>query len=81
MNNPPYKLVPELEERFSFQCPEEGAHWSIDDLIRKSFHSAAYNVYYNLADCRERAMALTKLEEGFMWALAPLKASSRASNF
>ena len=71
----------ELENRFGFH-PATDETRSMHSLIRKKFLGLAQDVHVLLPQGREKALALTALQESAMWAncaiachLAPLESS------
>lgn len=59
----------ELENRFTYHLPK-GDQPVRYELLREAAKRLAYFIWDNVPDCRERATALTRLEEAVMWANA-----------
>jgi hypothetical protein len=62
---------PELEHRFTYHAPKEGQPEKYED-IRERAKFLAYLISEDCPDCREKSLALTKLEEAVMWANAAI---------
>lgn len=60
-----------VEKRFSHHAPDEAAA-SLHTYIRAETKDLAYDFEVHLPESREKALALTKLEEALMWANAAI---------
>lgn len=62
-------FLEDLNNRFSYHAPDPKA---VDAhvTIRKSCYDLALIITTQVPDCRERSLAITKLEEVMMWANA-----------
>jgi len=63
--------IPDIEKRFTYHPPKEGQPIKYEAL-RTAFKDLAYLVEHYCPDSRERALAMTKLEESNMWANAAI---------
>lgn len=63
--------IPDIERRFTYHPPKEGQPAKYGRL-RDYFKELAYVIEAECPDSRERALALTKLEEAVMWANAAI---------
>lgn len=63
------ELNKDLENRFTHHPPKEGQIEKYK-ILRDEGKMFAYRILDLAPDCRERALALTKLEEAIMWANA-----------
>ena len=61
----------ELKKRFTYHPPKKGQPEKYE-TIRGALLEVARMVVENCPDSRERSLALTKLEEGSMWANASI---------
>lgn len=59
----------ELNHRFTYHAPKEGQPELYEKMRAKAKGLAAF-IEKNVPDSRERALALTKVEEAVMWANA-----------
>jgi len=63
--------IDEIEKRFTYHAPKEGQPRKYGEL-RAAAKDLAYLICGHCPDSRERALALTKLEEVVMWANAAI---------
>lgn len=63
--------IPDIENRFTYHPPKEGQPAKYEAL-RPRFKDLAYIIEAQCPDSRERALALTKLEEAVFWANAAI---------
>lgn len=68
----------DLERRFTYHPPKPGQP-EIYESIRAEAHRFARLIDESVPDGREKALALTKLEEAVMWANAGVARSSSSS--
>lgn len=61
----------ELEKRFTYHAPKDGQPARYEHL-RETAKAFAYLIEAKCPDSRERALALTKLEEVVFWANAAI---------
>ncbi|MCK5479645.1 MAG: hypothetical protein KAJ06_00810 [Gammaproteobacteria bacterium] len=61
----------DLSRRFTYLEPDE-TRTIIHEALRMRAHSMAYSIVTNAPPCRERSLAITKIEEALMWANAAL---------
>jgi len=61
----------DLENRFTYHPPKEGQPERYNDL-RDEAYLLALNILVSCPDSREKALAITKLEECVMWANAAI---------
>lgn len=61
----------EMDKRFTYHPPKERQPERYT-LLRESAKKFAIDIVQNCPDSRERALALTKLEEAVMWANASI---------
>lgn len=61
----------ELQNNYQYHAPDENKVRK-HEQVRKTVYVAADYLNKNLPDCREKSLALTKLEEATMWANAAL---------
>jgi len=59
----------ELEKRFTYHPPKEGQPGKYETL-RSHAKALAELIDVNCPECREKSLAITKLEETVMWANA-----------
>lgn len=59
----------DLEVRFTYHAPKEGQPKKYED-IRHHAHLLAILIEGYCPECRERSLAITKLEEAVFWANA-----------
>lgn len=60
-----------LKKRFTYHPPKAGQPEKYE-LLRACAYSFAADIYTQAPDCRERSLAITKLEEAVMWANAAI---------
>ena len=63
MNNP------KIEKAFTYHTPKEGQP-AMYQVIREKAKELAYLIDELVPECREKSLAVTKLEECVMWANA-----------
>lgn len=61
---------PDLEHRFAFHPATTAEKRDEHTSMRQACHRAAQTINAEAPDSREKALALTKLEEAMMWANA-----------
>jgi hypothetical protein len=61
----------EIKNRFTYHAPKQGQPEKYQDIRDEAFLLAC-NFLVSCPDSRERALALTKLEEAVMWANAAI---------
>lgn len=61
----------ELDRRFDHHPPDEHKV-VVHQLIRSAFKDIADLVSHECPDCREKSLALTKLEEAMFWSNAAI---------
>ena len=61
----------ELERRFVYHKPDESKK-QFHETIRAMGHEFAFKELEFCPDCRERSLAITKIEEAVMWANAAI---------
>lgn len=61
----------QIEKAFTYHAPKEGQNLKYG-MIRKDAKSLAYLIDELAPSSREKALALTKLEEAVMWANAAI---------
>lgn len=61
----------DLNKRFIFHKPSPNA-LNLMDGVRAACHETAKRINYSMVDCREKSLAITKLEEAMFWANAGL---------
>ena len=63
--------IAEIEKRFTYH-PPKGDQADRYHILREAAKVLAYNIQDKCPDSRERALAMTKLEESVMWANAAI---------
>lgn len=63
--------IPEIENKFTYHAPKPGQPERYKAL-RDDFKALAYRIMAECPDSRERALALTHLENSNMWANAAI---------
>ena len=61
----------DLSRRFTYVEPNE-SRAIMHEGLRNTAHGFAYSIVTNAPPCRERSLAITKIEEALMWANAAL---------
>ena len=61
----------ELENRFTYHAPKEGQQERYERIRYKAKILAAY-INERCPESREKSLALTKIEEAVMWAIAAI---------
>jgi hypothetical protein len=61
----------DLDSRFDHHAPD-AVKAQLHQLIRNVFKDSAEVVAHELPECREKSLAITKLEEAMMWANAAI---------
>ena len=64
-------INPDLENRFSYHKPTDGQP-EMYEAIRKKAKELAYYINEIASDGREKSLAITKLEEAVVWAIAAI---------
>jgi hypothetical protein len=64
----------DIENRFSYHAPKDGQP-EIYTAIRKKAKEFAYLIFETVPDSREKALALTNLEQSVFWANAAIARS------
>lgn len=59
----------EIERRFTYHKPDEAGRASMD-VLRGDVRKLAQRIVKDCPPCRETSLAITKLEEAAMWAIA-----------
>ena len=60
----------DLQKRFAYHKPPNERVAKVHELIRGHMGETANAVLAHTPECRERSLAITKLEEAMMWANA-----------
>lgn len=60
----------EINKRFNYHAPKDGTVVGYHEAIRSTCANAAHWIDQLVPDGREKALALTKIEEAMMWANA-----------
>lgn len=63
--------TPDLEKRFTYHAPKDGQPEKYTEIRSRAFHLAQL-VDEFCPDSREKSLAITKLEEAVMWAIAAI---------
>lgn len=61
--------IQDLDNRFTYHAPKEGQPATYGK-IRAKAHELASLINAESPDCREKSLAVTKIEESVMWANA-----------
>lgn len=64
--------TPDLDNRFRYHAPRTEARREAHDFVRGATGNLAFELDDRLPDGREKALAITKLEEVMFWANAAL---------
>jgi len=64
----PYKEI--IENNFTNHAPKDEQTIVLYETFRAKAKELAYFIIDNMPDCRERALAMTNLENAVMWAIA-----------
>ncbi len=64
--------IRELDRRFDLHEPAGAVGGEACDIVRAKLKEAADLVAFETPECREQALALTKIEEALYWAIAAI---------
>lgn len=62
---------PRIENNFIYHAPTESQR-VIYEWLRATFKNLAYDIEFNCPDSREKALAMTNLEQAMHWANAAI---------
>lgn len=64
--------LPMIARNFTHHVPKDETVCRRHEAVREACKRAATELYSVAPDCRERSLAMTKLEEAMMWANAAI---------
>lgn len=70
-------MTPDLEHRFAFHAAQTEEKRNLHTSMRQACCEAARTIDEKAPDSREKALAITKLEEAMMWANAAVARSQK----
>ena len=66
-----------LERNFTYHTPPDDATKTVYEILRNAGKQLAECILTHCSESRERSLALTKIEEGVMWANAAVAREGR----